>query len=161
MSWTWAIGDSPTCPWVWNMCSHLLSLLPEAAPKTQPWDRNVVKRLSGLCTWLNPVRASVHFYDLVGGCRKLFILQPPKTILICKLPCLLNLPLTNLEWSAFFFGLSLPSMYGGQFQITPGRLPKRWRPNSMHPGHAAQCTTPARSSVSKGAFDLWLYLAFL
>ena len=37
----------------------------------------------------------------------------PRTSLICKFPCLLNLPPTNLEWSASFFGLSLPYAYRG------------------------------------------------
>ena len=40
----------------------------------------------------------------------------PRTSLVSKFPCLLNLPPTNLEQSASFCGLSLPSVYRGQFQ---------------------------------------------
>ena len=34
-----------------------------------------------------------------------------------KFPFLLKLPTTNLEWSASFFCLFLPSAYGGWFQV--------------------------------------------
>lgn len=39
----------------------------------------------------------------------------PKTVFVCKFSCLLNVPATNLAWSASVFGLSLPSVYRGQF----------------------------------------------
>lgn len=46
-------------------------------------------------------------------------LHPPKTSLICKSPCLLNLCLA--VWSVCLFLLvSLLSLYEGQFQILPG-----------------------------------------
>lgn len=35
--------------------------------------------------------------------------------LMCKFPCLINPPCTNLEWPASFCGLSSRSLYGGQF----------------------------------------------
>lgn len=50
-------GSSPlTCAFEWAL--HLPSQLPEAAPRIQPWD-TMVLRLSGLGTWLTPVRASI------------------------------------------------------------------------------------------------------
>lgn len=36
----------------------------------------------------------------------------------------LKLPSTHLEWFSSFFGLSLPYVYGGGFQIIPGKTPK-------------------------------------
>ena len=51
----------------------------------------------------------------MGGFRDLLVLWLPNKSLVSKFPCILKLPPTNLEWSASFFGLSLPSMYGGQF----------------------------------------------
>ena len=46
---------------------------------------------------------------------EIYCLAPPKTILVGKFPCLLNLPPTNLEQSASSSVLSLPSVYRGQF----------------------------------------------
>ena len=43
----------------------------------------------------------------------------PKIYLIVKFLCLLNLPAANLEWSASFYSLSLPSRSRGQFLILP------------------------------------------
>lgn len=40
-----------------------------------------------------------------------------------SIPFLINLLPTNLEWSASFFGLSLTSVYRGQFQISPRKFP--------------------------------------
>ena len=46
---------------------------------------------------------------------------PPKTNLAYVFLCLLKLPPTNLEWSRVsFHGISLPSVYGSQFQISLG-----------------------------------------
>lgn len=42
-------------------------------------------------------------------------LAATKTSIVCKSPCLLNLPPTNLEWSVCFFHLSLLSGFGPQF----------------------------------------------
>lgn len=47
------------------------------------------------------------------------ILGLPKTSLL-KFPRLLKLPPTNLKWSASSFHLSLPSVQGVQFRVTPG-----------------------------------------
>lgn len=101
---------------------YLSSPIPEADPRIQHWDRNVVLRLSGLGTWLNPVKSSIQTFQILAGrCRDLFILRLPKTGLVSKFPCLSNLPSTTLEWSVYFF-LSLPSLYQGWFQITPRKF---------------------------------------
>ena len=72
--------------------------------------------------WLYPVEASIQpFKILVGRCGNLLFIWPLKTSLMSKFPCLVNLPPTNLECSAFFFG-SLFSMCGNKFQISPGNL---------------------------------------
>lgn len=55
------------------------------------------------------------FKILASGCCDLLILWPPKTSLISKSPCLLNLLSTNLEWAVYFFGPSLLSEHEGQF----------------------------------------------
>lgn len=55
------------------------------------------------------------------GCIHLFL--SPKASLLCKFPCLLNLPPANLEWSASSLDLSLPSMYRSQFDF-PWATPK-------------------------------------
>ena len=83
-----------------------------ATSRMQPWESKVLLRPSGLNIWLNPVKASIYtFKILVGRCRDLFILWPPKTSFVNKFPCLLTLPLTNLEWSAFFFFWSLLALH--------------------------------------------------
>lgn len=45
----------------------------------------------------------------------LLILWSLRANLICKFPCLLNLPPPNLEGSVSFSGFSLPFVYGSQF----------------------------------------------
>lgn len=57
-----------------------------------------------------------------------------KTSLLSKFPCFLHLPPTNLEWSVSLFGLSLPKVYGGGVQITPGKFPKRLQANTETKG---------------------------
>ena len=57
---------------------------------------NVLLRPSGWYTWLN-----WRLGDLFNLCL-------PKIILVCKFLCLLTRPPSNREWSASFFGLSLP-----------------------------------------------------
>lgn len=90
---------------------------PGAVSGTQPWESKVLLTLSGLNIWLTPVNASK---ILVGRCRDLLILQPPKTGLLCKSPCLLNLLPINLEWPASFFSPSLPSSMAASFRFHPG-----------------------------------------
>lgn len=49
------------------------------------------------------VKASTAIFKIPAvGWGNLLVLQPPKTSPICKFPCSLNLPATNLEWSASF-----------------------------------------------------------
>ena len=55
---------------------------------------------------LNPVKI------LVGRCRD-FILQLLKTNLVCKFPCLLNLPPANLDNVCLFLGHLLALCVGG------------------------------------------------
>ena len=46
-----------------------------------------------------------------------------------KFPCFLHLPPANLKRTVFFFHLSLLSVSGDLFQISPGRLPGRLQTN--------------------------------
>lgn len=70
------------------------------------WDH-----LGGICEWTQ----SRPLYELLR-----FWL--PETRLVSEFPCLLELPPTDLEQSAFFFLLPLPFVYRGQFQISAGKL---------------------------------------
>lgn len=100
------LEDSPSPTLVFEM--YVLPIVPilDATSGTQPWERNVLLRPSGLYLWLNPVKAFIQTLKILAGrCRDLLVLQPLKTSLIHKFPCLLKLPPTNLEWSASFFGL--------------------------------------------------------
>ena len=65
------------------------------------WDH-----LYSICDWtqLMPL-INLFLKILVGRCRDLLILQLLKTSLKCKLPCLLHLPPTSLEWPAFLQAL--------------------------------------------------------
>lgn len=49
------------------------------------------------------------------------LLAAPKTNLICKFLCFLNLPPSDMEWPTFF-SLSLPCKYGGRFQVSAREL---------------------------------------
>ena len=110
-------------PWPWNVCS---------AHHSHSGSHFQGHSLEGaMCYWDGLDR--VHDWTqlsplsklkiLVGRCKELLVLRLPKTTFVGKFLCLLNMPPTNLEWSASFFGLFLPSSYGGQFQISPGKLP--------------------------------------
>lgn len=106
-------------------CSHSQSCFKDTALK----EECVVEPI----WWVYVTEPSKGFYltfkILVGGLRHLYFLQLPKTSLLCKFPCLLKLPPTNLEWSGSFFILSLISTYRGQFQISPGKL-RRFQTNT-------------------------------
>lgn len=84
-----------------------------AVSETSPWKSKVLR--SGLKRWLNPAKDSVTTVKiLAGGCRNLLSFataqeQPH------KFPCLLKLPPTNLAWSAPFFSLFLPFVYGYRY----------------------------------------------
>ena len=76
----------------------------------------------------------------------------PKTKnLLCKFPCFLNLSPANLDWSASFFDLSLSSVYGSQFQITPRKL-LRFQTNTWNSG----LTVPDFSDSSLKIFHHFL-----
>lgn len=51
---------------------YLPSLLPEAAPRTWPWDSDVMSRASEQYTWLNPLQKSLRFWK-AGGTICLFV----------------------------------------------------------------------------------------
>lgn len=57
----------------------------------------------------------VNIKILAGECGDLVVLLLPKASIVSKFLHLLYMPPDNLEWSSFFFGLSLPSVCGGQF----------------------------------------------
>ena len=114
--WTLAIGGSSPSPLSLECTFCLRFPQQELFSRTQPWDSNVLLRPSGLDTWLNFVKSSMQtFKILAGACGDLLLLWLPKISLVHKFSCLLNPPLTNLEWSVSFLGLFLPSVYGDQF----------------------------------------------
>ena len=80
----------------------------ELVSRRQPWQSKVLLRPSGQCTWLNPFKASLYVKILAGAGRDL---AAPKTSLVGRFSCLLDLPPTNLEWPACFSGLFLPFVY--------------------------------------------------
>lgn len=89
--------------------------------RTQPRDSNVLLSPPGVYTRLNSVLASVYTVKrLADGWRDLLILWPHKTSLMCNFLCLLNWPPANLEGTAFFFSLSLHSLYGVRFRFYLG-----------------------------------------
>lgn len=68
----------------------------------------VKARISSLRFWWEQV-------EIYSSCG------PPTPSFQCQFSCLLNLPPSNLEWPASFFGLSLPSGYGASFKLHPTR----------------------------------------
>ena len=122
-----------TCPHALWTHTHRKHLLEDVIERTWPWltlrlDLGNQRLLTPtpilgrffptplpklqLLQGLNPIKVSVStFKILVGRCGDLLTLQNAKTSLVCKFPCLFNLPHTNLEWPASSFSLSLPSMY--------------------------------------------------
>lgn len=97
--------------------------------KVRSLESKVLWKPSGPNIWWTQWRSLYKPRVLAGQGRDLLVLWLPKTSHICKFPCLLNLLLTNLKQLASFFILSLPSMDGGQFQISPGK-PQIFRINS-------------------------------
>lgn len=55
-------------------------------------------------------------------------MHAPRIILICKFPYSFSLTLSNLEWTASFFSLSLLSVYKDSFQISRG-TPEKFEPS--------------------------------
>lgn len=64
----------------------------------------------------------INFEDLASGDGDPLISQWPRTSLISKFPCLLNLPHTNLECSVPFFDLSLSAVYKSICDPTAGSV---------------------------------------
>lgn len=106
--WHWRLPDPLSCSW--NL--YLLAfLLPEAAPRIQPWNRNMVLKLSGWVrnwTLLRSLYKLSRFWQVGTEINSSYSCSRQAS---CKFLCLLNLPPTNLGWPASFFGLSLPSVY--------------------------------------------------
>lgn len=75
--------------------------LPEATPRTLPWNGEVTLRPSGRYTWQSPVKPSITYTlkILVSGCDPLALLY--KSSLMYKFPCLL--PATYLSGVAWLF----------------------------------------------------------
>lgn len=93
-----------------------------AVSGTQPWGSKCVVETI-LCTWPNPVKASIETFKLLAGrCRDLLVLQLPKTSLICKCLGLWKWSPASLEWSAPFFHLSSCSVLRAPFSVSPGEL---------------------------------------
>lgn len=100
VSWTWALRGSLPPALSLDCGFHLPCLLPEAAPKTEPWDGDVMLKTSTQYTWLSPVGVSLYKHLKFGGkCGSLFILLPPKISLVGKFPLLLlKWPSTHMVW---------------------------------------------------------------
>ena len=79
--------------------------------------------------WLNPVKAAIWPFEILAVGAEIYVscgaqVEPP------KLSCWLN----QTTWSSpSFCSLSLPSVDGGQFQISPGKL-LRYRANKQRSG---------------------------
>ena len=115
MKWTWAFGgSSPPSLSLELMCCPPFPQL-EPFSRMQPWKSKVVLRPYGQCTWLNSVKPLYKRYDSGGQVWRSTCLAAAQHKPHVKLPCLLHLPPTNLEWPAFFFSLSFPCVYGVQF----------------------------------------------
>ena len=123
------LAPSPPPPLHALECAlHLLSLIWEAAPRTQPWDGNVV-RLNRVCDDL--VKASVHVTEHDKAALSTFktwwvdaeiwSCSCPGQASLSKFPCSLKSPPTNLEPSAFFSLVSpSPPWMGAGFRLHPG-----------------------------------------
>lgn len=131
------------CPW--NVCSICLPML----GTTQGHRLEIVMwcwdHLDCIHDWIQVRFLYEHLRFWQMKRRDLPILQPPKTTLGCKFPCLLNSPPTNLEWATSFLGLFLPSVYGDQFQIIPRSsqliVPLTWITITIMKCHYLSCTS--------------------
>lgn len=82
--------------------------------------------------WLNPVRAFIQTFKIWWADVKIHSsFGHPKQAALSKFPFLLNLPPIHLELYAFFLSLSLPTVNGSQFHITPRKLSRRFQPNRL------------------------------
>lgn len=102
---------------------YLLFLFPEAISRTKLCCGDVVlKTPAQYWAHLGPLYRLLRFGGQVQ--QSIHLTAAPKQALYISFLCLLKLPPTNLEWPVSFFSLSLPSVYGSWFQITPGKLQK-------------------------------------
>lgn len=99
-----------------NYVIPIISTL-EATARTWPWESKVLLRPPGqICDWTQ-LRHLYKLKILVGRCRDLFILWSPKTSLLCKVPCSLNLPPANLEGYASPLVCLCPPCMGTSFRF--------------------------------------------
>ena len=110
-------------------------------PYYQPFQGHRLKRvrcywahLDSICDWtqLSPLYKLLRFW------------LPPKTSLICKFSCLLNLPPTNLECSASF--LHSPCM-GASFLLYPENS-QDCKPTESHLNSLAFCQNIAQKNLN-------------
>lgn len=80
--------------------------------RMRSWERNVLLRLSGWNTWLNPLKT---LHKLLRFWWTGAEIYHPREASSVQFLCILNRPPTNLERTASLFCLSLPSVYLGQF----------------------------------------------
>lgn len=131
------IRGSPPPPPSWECLCHLLSPLPEAALKTEPWGRDVVSSLPELGTWVNPVKSSrIHnqirlrplrkLLRLGRQCGDLLVSWLPKTSLC--IPLLIKLATCQWEVERLFLPSVPASASRGCLQITPRKLSRRCEP---------------------------------
>ena len=98
----------------------------EDAPRLQPWDSDVVLRLSEQYAWLNPVLASIGKLLRFGRwIQKPLISWMPETNLVSKFLCSLKLPPPNLEGLAPVFGLWVQGPGSGYIREAPEKLVKQ------------------------------------
>lgn len=86
---------------------------------------------SALYMWLNPRKASHKFLRFWWAGVEICYLVAAQHNRACKFSCVLNLPPVNLEWPASFFSLSLTSLYGSQFLISPRKLLRRFQTDTL------------------------------
>lgn len=79
------MGHSSPHPCAWNACCPPPFPQQEPCSRAQPWESNMLLRLSGQYTRLDPVKVSVNFKILEGGYRSLLILQPLRMSLFSSL----------------------------------------------------------------------------
>lgn len=73
------------CPW--TVCSAHFSQW-ELFSRIQPWEGKVLLCWEDCVCDHRSEGLSINFKILVGDCREILILQPPKTSLVCNFPCL-------------------------------------------------------------------------
>lgn len=86
--------------------------------RMQAWESNELLRPSGLNMWLDQAKVSIYTFKILAcDCPDLLILRVPKISLLCKFPCLVNPPPTNLKCSASPFADSLSPGIGANLWI--------------------------------------------